>query len=61
MRVVAPVEWNLGLPFPANAAMVPAVPVIELPEELSFSAWLESRVKVRQSALPYDIERPLAA
>jgi hypothetical protein len=61
MRVVAPVEWNLGLPFPSSAAMVDAGRAIDLPEEIRFSTWFESRAKARQSTPTEGSERRLAA
>jgi hypothetical protein len=50
MRAVAPVEWNLGLPFPSNVANQAADRVNELAEVMSPSAWLESRAVLRQAA-----------
>jgi hypothetical protein len=61
MRVVAPVEWNLGLPFPSSLAMANADRAIELPEEVSFASWLESLARSRRSASADGTARRLAA
>jgi hypothetical protein len=61
MRQVAPVEWERGLPFPTNAARARAAAAADLPEEISFSAWFESRAKVWQPIPAKGMERPLAA
>jgi hypothetical protein len=61
MRVVAPVEWSLGLPFPSNAAMADVAPAIDLPRQASFSRWLELRAGQPRPAAPDRVERPLAA
>lgn len=61
MRVVAPVEWNLGLPFPTHGAVPLDEPVTERLDEVSFAAWLESRARARQPETARFIERPLAA
>ena len=61
MRVVAPVEWSLGLPFPSTAAVACAGPATELPGEVGFSTWFENRAKASQP-MPVDgVERSLAA
>jgi hypothetical protein len=61
MRVVAPVEWSLGLPFPSGAAIAHVVPAIASPGDMSFSTWFKSRERVRQPVPVDGVERPLAA
>jgi hypothetical protein len=61
MRVMAPVEWSLGLPFPVRVAVAHGTPATETPEDISFSTWLESRARARRQAPAGAIERPLAA
>ena len=50
MRVVAPVEWSLGLPFPTNVASQTADRAIEWPEVITPAAWIESRAALRHAA-----------
>ena len=61
MRAVAPVEWNLGLPFPSSPMMADAERAIDVPENATFARWLENRAGNRQSGASGGIERPLAA
>ncbi len=61
MRVIAPVEWSLGLPFPARTPMAHDALATEAPEDISFSTWLERRARVRQPMPAAAAERPLAA